>query len=145
MAAFLLRGIHGGGYSPPAPTGTLFSDVPRSHWAAEWIEQLAAEGVTLGCGGGRYCPENTVTRAEMAVFLLRSKYGSAYQPPPATGTRFLDVPRSYWAASWIEKLAADGITTGCGGGNYCPDNSVTRAEMAVFLARSFALPLPPRP
>jgi len=145
MAAFLLRGIHGGGYSPPVPTGTRFSDVPTSFWAAGWIEQLATEGITLGCGGGRYCPENTVTRAEMAVFLLRSKYGSAYQPPPATGTRFGDVPKTYWAASWIEKLAADGITTGCGGANYCPDNSVTRAEMAVFLARTFNLPLPPRP
>ena len=145
MAAFLLRSIYGGGYSPPAATGARFSDVPASYWAAAWIEQLATEGITLGCGGGRYCPESTVTRAEMAVFLLRSKHGSTYQPPAATGTMFRDVTRSYWAASWIEQLASEGITGGCGNGNYCPDNSVTRAEMAVFLARTFNLPLPPRP
>jgi subtilisin family serine protease len=145
MAAFLLRGIHGGGYTPPAPTGNRFSDVPASYWAAGWIEQLAAEGITLGCGGGRYCPEGPVTRAEMALFLLRSKYGGNYQPPPATGTRFGDVPQNYWAAGWIEQLAAEGITTGCGGGNYCPENSVIRAEMAAFLARTFNLTLPPRP
>jgi len=145
MAAFLLRSIYGGGYSPPTATGTRFSDVPASYWAAAWIEQLATEGITLGCGGGRYCPESTVTRAEMAVFLLRSKHGSTYQPPAATGTMFRDVARNYWAASWIEQLASEGITGGCGNGNYCPDNSVTRAEMAVFLARTFNFPLPPRP
>lgn len=145
MAAFLLRGMHGGGYTPPSPTGTRFGDVARSFWAASWIEDLAREGITTGCGGGRYCPNNSVTRAEMAVFLLRSKYGSSYTPPAASGARFRDVSKSHWAASWIEKLAADGVTTGCGGGNYCPENSVTRAEMAVFLARTFNLPLPPRP
>jgi len=145
MAAFLLRGIHGGAYQPPAPTGTRFRDVPKTHWAARWIEQLATEGVTKGCGGGRYCPENTVSRAEMAAFLLRTKYGSSYNPPAASGKRFSDVPITHWAAPWIEKLAADGVTTGCGGGKYCPESRVTRSEMAVFLARIFSLPLPPRP
>jgi len=53
---------------------------------------------------------------------------------------FGDVPLSYWAVDWIEELYADGITGGCGGGNYCPDNSVTRAEGAVFLVRTFNLP-----
>jgi hypothetical protein len=52
----------------------------------------------------------------------------------------LDVPESYWAASWIEQLANEGITGGCGNGNYCPDTSVTRAQMAVFLVRTFNLP-----
>jgi hypothetical protein len=75
----------------------------------------------------------------MAVFLLRSKHGSSYTPPPATGV-FPDVPTSYWAASWIEQLFAEGITGGCGGGNYCPDQVVTRGQMAVFLVRTFNLP-----
>jgi hypothetical protein len=65
--------------------------------------------------------------------------GSAYTPPPATGA-FGDVPVSYWAAGWIEQLAAEGITSGCGGGNYCPDSPVTRAQMAAFLVRAFSLP-----
>ncbi|PWB77181.1 MAG: hypothetical protein C3F07_02515, partial [Anaerolineales bacterium] len=53
---------------------------------------------------------------------------------------FTDVPVGYWADKWIEQLAAEGITGGCGGSNYCPDTSVTRAQMAVFLVKTFNLP-----
>ena len=140
MAVFLLKAKHGSGYVPPSATG-VFGDVPTSHWAADWIEQLAAEGITGGCGAGNYCPNNPVTRAQMAVFLLKSEHGSGYVPPAATGV-FGDVATSYWAADWIELLAAEGITGGCGAGNYCPNNSVNRAQMAVFLQKTFGLPLP---
>jgi len=145
MAAFLLRAEQGGGYEPPPATGTLFSDVPVTHWAANWIEQLAAEGITTGCGGGQYCPEQDVTRAEMAVFLLRAVHGGNYAPPTAGASQFADVPLSHWAVDWIQQLASDGITTGCGGGQYCPEQGVTRAEMAVFLVRAFGLTVLPRP
>jgi hypothetical protein len=142
MAVFLLRGIHGSSYTPPAVAGsTGFADVPNNYWAAAWIKQLAAEGVTSGYGGGNFCPNSPVTRAEMAVFLLRSKYGSSYIPPNVeSGTGFLDVPVSYWASAWIKQLAVQGIAGGCGNGNYCPENPVTRAEMAVLLVRTFSLP-----
>jgi hypothetical protein len=142
MAVFLLRGIHGSAYAPPAATGTMFADVPASLSTAAWIERLATEGITTGCGGGNYCPNGIVTRSQMAVFLLRSEHGSAYTPPAATGTVFTDVPISLSTAAWIEQLVAEGITSGCGGGNYCPSASVTRAQMAVFLQRTFNLPLP---
>jgi uncharacterized repeat protein (TIGR01451 family) len=142
MAVFLLRGVHGSGYTPPAATGTVFADVPANSFAAAWIEQLIAEGITSGCSGGNYCPNGLVTRAQMAVFLLRAKYTSAYTPPPATGTAFTDVPLGSFAAAWIEQLVAEGITSGCGNGNYCPNNAVSRAQMAVFLQRTFNLPLP---
>ena len=140
MAIFILRSMHGGAYLPPAATGAVFGDVPADAFAADWIEQLAAEGVTTGCGDGNYCPEAAVTRAEMAIFLLRGKYGGAYTPPAATGTVFGDVPSDSFAADWIEQLALEGITVGCGDGNYCPDMNVTRAEMAVFLVKTFHLP-----
>jgi hypothetical protein len=145
MAVFLLRGIYGGGYRAPAATGGVFTDVPRTYWAAPWIELFAAEGITSGCGGGNYCPDNNVTRAQMAVFLLRSKHGSTYKPPAAAGNLFNDVPSTFWASSWIEQLAAEGITGGCSGGNYCPHESATRAQMAVFIQKTFDLPLPQRP
>ena len=139
MAVFLLRGEHGSAYNPPNATGTVFGDVPLGHWAGAWIEQLAAEGITGGCGNGNYCPDLPVTRDQMAVFLLRAKYGSAHVPPVPTGV-FSDVPTNYWAASWIEELAAEGITGGCGAGIYCPATVVNRAQMAVFLVRTFNLP-----
>ena len=139
MAIFLERGMNGSAYIPPAGTGMVFADVPLSHWAVNWIEKLFADGITSGCGGGNYCPEDPVTRAQMAIFLLRAKHGSGYTPPAAAGI-FADIPVDYWAANWIEQLAAESITTGCGGGNYCPGDPVTRAQMAVFLVRTFNLP-----
>jgi len=142
MAVFLERGIHGSAYVPPAVAGsTGFGDVPVDYWSAAWIKQLAAEGITGGCGSGNYCPEYPVTRDQMAVFLLRSKYGSSYSPPAVgASTGFGDVPTDHWAAPWIKQLVTEGITAGCGGGNYCPELPVSRAQMAVFLVRTFNLP-----
>jgi len=145
MAVFLLKGIHGSSYTPPPATGTVFDDVPADYWAAAWIEQLAAEGVTAGCGSSNYCPLDVVTRDQMAVFLLRAKHTSSYTPPVAAGTVFSDVPVDYWAAAWIEQLAVEGVTAGCGNNNYCPLDAVTRDQMAVFLQRTFSLPLPSLP
>jgi hypothetical protein len=141
MAVFLERALNGGDFTPPSAT-EIFDDVDDSHWAANWIEQFYVDGITVGCSQVplRYCPENRVTRAEMAVFLLRSKHGSDYQPPSAEGI-FDDVPASHWAADWIEQLYREGITVGCSQTPflYCPENRVTRAEMAVFLVRTFEL------
>jgi hypothetical protein len=53
----------------PAPATATFSDVPTGHWAFKYIEALAASGITGGCAPGQYCPNNPITRAEMAVFL----------------------------------------------------------------------------
>ena len=142
MAVFLLRGIYDPSYIPPAVEGTRFLDVLDSYWAADWVEQLAAEGITVGCGYGNYCPDSGVKHSEMAVFLLRSKHGSSYLPPEVNGTRFADVPDSYWAADWIEQLAAEGISFGAHGrtSGYCPEYPVTRAEMAGLFVRTFNLP-----
>ena len=137
MAVFLLKAKHGSGYVPPACDGS-FPDVPCPSQFADWIEQLAAEAITGGCGGGNYCPDNPVTRAQMAVFLLKSKHGSSYVPPVCAGT-FGDVACPSQFADWIEQLAAESITGGCGGGNYCPSNPNTRGQMAVFLVKTFGL------
>jgi hypothetical protein len=142
MAVFLLKGIHGSSYAPPgAGSGTGFGDVPPDYWAAAWIKQLAAEGITSGCAASTYCPETIVTRAQMAVFLLRSRHGISYSPPGVGGsTGFGDVPPDHWAAAWIKQLVAEGITAGCGANTYCPESPVTRAQIAVFLLRTFDVP-----
>jgi hypothetical protein len=138
MAVFLLKAKHGATYTPTPATG-MFVDVPSSDLFAPWIEALANGGITSGCGDGiHYCPQNNVTRAQMAVFLLRAKY-PGYTPPAATGM-FGDVPTSDPFAPWIEQLAREGVTGGCGGGNYCPTELVTREQMAVFLVRAFNIP-----
>jgi hypothetical protein len=139
MSVFLLRAEHGATYAPPMCAG-IFADVPCPSLFANWIEQLFAEGITGGCGGGNYCPAEPVTRAQAAVFLLKTEHGSAYAPPPCSGV-FADVLCPSEFADWIERLAAEGVTGGCGGGNYCPDSPNTRGQMAVFLQKTFGLSL----
>ncbi len=137
MAVFLLKGRHGICYVPPPCIG-LFSDVACPSAFADWIEQLAAEGITGGCGGGVFCPDDSVTRQQMAVFLLKAEHGPAYVPPSCVGG-FADVPCPSLFADWIEQLAAENVTGGCGGGNYCPVATTTRGQMAVFLVKALAL------
>jgi hypothetical protein len=135
----LLRASHGSAFTPPAASGAVFVDVPADAFAAAWIEALAAEGIAVGCGGGLFCPGAATTRAQMAVWLLRTKHGPGYAPPPATGTVFSDVPADSFAAAWIEALAAEGITSGCGDGRYCPEAATTRGQSAALLVRAFGL------
>ena len=112
MAVFLLKSRWGAVFLPPPATGTAFPDVPASNPFARWIEELARQGVTGGCGGGLYCPDNPVTRQQMAVFLLKTLLGSTYVPDPCGGD-FDDVPCPSQFADWIEDLAGRSITGGC--------------------------------
>ncbi len=140
MAVFLLKAEHGLCYVPP-PCASAFPDVPCPSTFADWIEALAAQGITTGCGGGNFCPNNLVTRRQMAVFLLKTKHGSSYVPPACTGV-FDDVAcPGAPAVDFIEQLAAEQITGGCNVAPplYCPDNSSTRGQMAVFIIKTFGL------
>ncbi len=137
MAVFLLKGRHGLCYVPPPCVG-VFPDVPCPSTFADWIEALFNEGITGGCGSGNYCPQDPVRRDQMAVFLLKAEHGPNYTPPPCTGV-YPDVQCPSLFADWIERLAAEGITGGCGNGNYCPLNPNTRGQMAVFLTKTFDL------
>jgi hypothetical protein len=143
MAIFLLIAKHGAGYVPPPASGTMFADVPATAFGAAYIEQLVREGITGGCSTNptRYCPNNPVARNQMAVFLVVARYGTGVSLPPPTGI-FQDVPVTDPYAKWIEKLVADGVTGGCATNpaRYCPNDAVTRGQMAVFLVLNFSLP-----
>jgi hypothetical protein len=128
MAVFLAASL---GYSSGSCRGR-FSDVPVGHPFCGFVERLYVDGITDGCNsavGRNFCPDEPVTRGQMAVF-IETALGSF--PNVCTG-RFADVPVSHPFCGFIERLAADGITGGCGEGNFCPDDPVTRAQMAVFL------------
>jgi hypothetical protein len=140
MAVFILKGNHGLCYTPPDCVG-MFADVPCPSTFANWIEAMANEGITGGCGGGNFCPANPVRRDQMAVFLLKAHRGSDFVPPDCTG-HFPDVACPSTFANWIEELSAEGVTAGCGGGNYCPTANNTRGQMATFMVRTFALQAP---
>jgi hypothetical protein len=116
--------------------GESFPDVPPSHPFYRFIETLLHVGVTAGCTATTYCPDGVTTREQMAVFLLRAREGAGFAPPPCTTAPFPDVPCASPFGAWVQELVARGITSGCGGGLYCPTSPVTREQMAVFLLKS---------
>jgi hypothetical protein len=131
MAAFLFRALE----LEPTEASNLFMDDDASPFEAE-IDALAAAGVTTGCGNGIFCPDRLVTRAEMASFLVRAFVGGeSFDPPP---NAFSDDEGSPHEAD-IDRIAAMGVTRGCGDGRYCPDQPVTRGEMASFLVRALGI------
>jgi hypothetical protein len=75
----------------------------------------------------------------MAVLVLKTLHGAAFAPPPATGTVFGDVPIGAFAADWIEELFHEGISAGCGGGNFCPDAPLSRAQASALIVHAFGL------
>ncbi len=142
MAVFLLKSKFGAAHVPPTCTGAVFTDVSCSSPFDPWIEELAALGITEGCSDSLYCPDDSVTRQQMAVFLLKTPNGSAYTPPACT-QQFEDVPCTGQFADWIGDLAGRGITGGCSASPalYCPTGTVNRGQMAAFLTRTFGLAL----
>jgi len=128
------------------PGGTFHDDNGNVHEGA--IEAIAEAGITKGCNppdNDRYCPDQAVTRGQMASFLVR-----ALNLAPSSTEGFTDIAGSLHEAD-ILTLAAAGITKGCNppdNDRYCPDRPVSRGEMATFLARGLDLPLltpPPAP
>jgi hypothetical protein len=116
-----------------------FTDVPLDHWAYDYIETLYQGGYIAGCNSEplMYCPEDSMTRAESAVFVERGLHGANFIPPVPTKLLFEDVPLGEWFAKWATALYEDGYTAGCGTDplRYCPLQQHTIAEGAVFYLR----------
>ena len=111
--------------------GSDFLDVGGTF--ADDIDAIAYAQITQGCQPSLYCPGDSLTRAQMAVFLVR-----AFDLPPAPSAGFTDAVGHQFEAE-IDRLAAAGITLGCGGTSYCPNGVVTRGQMAAFLSRALGL------
>lgn len=114
-------------------TAQDFADT-NGHIFEDDIAWMAARGITLGCDDTDFCPNLELTRAQMASLLVR-----ALELPPVSGNRFADVSGVHTAN--INALAEAGITLGCtpDGRSFCPNTTVTRGQMASFMARAFGL------
>ncbi len=120
----------------------VFSDVPCSDPDARQVKLAHDKGITVGCSTTppQYCPDATLTRAQMAVFLVRGYKPDGFPAPACQGT-FTDVScsGSYAPyAGWIEQLYRDGVTAGCSTSplQFCPGNTVGEWEMLVWLAKA---------
>ena len=122
--------------------GTVdFTDVGPGHWAYNEIMACVAAGVVQGYPGNIYLPDKAVTRAQMAVFIARALAGGEGQvPEPQGDPTFTDVSDDCWGYPHIEYCADNNVVEGYTGGTYQPAWTVTRAQMAVFIARSIVTP-----
>ncbi|MCP4965631.1 MAG: hypothetical protein GY926_10375 [bacterium] len=125
------------GVADTSPGGTFADDDTSIHEGS--IEAIAASGITQGCNpplNTRFCPTNSVTRGEMAAFLVR-----ALELPSAAAAGFTDTTTSIFADD-IDRLAAAQITVGCNppaNTRFCPNEAVSREQMAAFLSRGLGL------
>lgn len=124
MAAFLTRAL-----SLPAAPSAGFTDTVGNTFE-DAIDRLKAAGITTGCSPTTFCPQDPVTRGQMAAFLTR-----ALNLPAAPSRGFNDTVGSIFENA-IDRLAAAGITHGCGSDRFCPGDTVTREQMAAFLHRA---------
>ena len=135
MAVWLVRVIDGG--DPDGVGASRFADVDAGEWWVPHVERLAELGITAGCATGplRFCPSETVTRDQMASFLVRA-FGLGEGP----SSGFVDIEDNVHASN-IDVLAAVGVTAGCSTSpaRYCPGRDTTRGQMATFLSRALQL------
>jgi hypothetical protein len=123
--------------------GASFTDVAAAGSFYRFVETLLHRGVTAGCSGTRYCPAAATPREQMAVFVLVAREGAGFVPPACATPVFGDVPAASPFCRYVEELARRGVVGGCGGGNYCPSDAVTREQMAIFLLRTLDPALSP--
>ena len=141
MGVWLVRVLDGA--EPAAVSESSFADVESDEWWLAHVERLAELEVTKGCKTEplRFCPEQSVTRAQMATFLVR-----AFDLEAAEPAGFTDTAGNTHETN-IDALAAARVTAGCKTDplRYCPSKSVTRSQMATFLARALGLVEVPTP
>ena len=142
IAVWFVRVLDGD--DPVFTADSRFEDVDEDDWWYAHVERLANLEVTKGCSTDppNFCPNDPVTRGQMAAFLSR-----AFDLEDSSSAGFTDVPSDHVFASVIDALASAGITVGCASEpkQYCPSGQVTRGEMATFLARALGLVEIPSP
>ncbi len=138
-----------GAYNCVAGGTSVFSDIQPTDASCRFVHYLAAEGITRGCGGGRFCPASLLNRWQFAVLTANSVASSpipdsgtvpgfgSYNCTPGGTSVFLDIPPEDPGCKHIHFLAAQGVTSGCGNGNFCPASPLTRAQGAVFTSKAF--------
>ncbi|MZP28505.1 hypothetical protein GTO91_02040 [Heliobacterium undosum] len=116
----------------PAGSSVSFRDIPNDYWAKDAIARAVKAGLIKGRGDGLFAPNETMTRAELALLLQR-----AYSiQNVSSSSRFWDVPSQHYAAQAIAALTSRGWLTGFNDGSFQPDQSMTRAQLAVLIQRT---------
>lgn len=134
IAVFFVAAALGPGVSVRQATTRTFLDVDPTNPFFNFIEDFAKRGFSAGCGGGNFCPTRTVTRGELAAFLVRAQGLTARSTNTQT---FTDVPVGHLFHKVVQEVVARGLMTGCGGQQFCPNQEVSRLEVAQALVKAY--------
>lgn len=132
----ILQAVLGDAFVPAPATGSVYTDVSYADFNAAWVEEFEDRGFTEGCAVDRFCPNDVVTKEQLAKLIIIAKEGTGYTPMPATGI-YTDVPIGSFNADWIEALNLGSMTTGCATGKYCPKDAVTVEVFENILNAAF--------
>lgn len=111
--------------------GNLFEDIYIGQWCCEAVDEAVSEGLFLGVSPRRFCPQDTITRAQFVSVLWRA----SGKPTGADSAGFADIPADHWAHDAIAWAAAEGVTAGYPDGSFMPLKAVTRAQLVTMLYR----------
>ncbi len=141
MAVFIVRALLGTD-AFDYPAAPYFTDVTAAHPFFKFIQKMKQLGITSGCTASAYCPNDPVTRGQMAVFIVRARLGltSGQTVPAGIAPYFTDVAGTHPFFSFVQKMKELGITSGCTAATYCPDATTTRGQMGVFIIRGLRTP-----
>jgi len=135
MSVYVERGLNGADFDPQNPAQQVFIDVGSGHWAYDWTAAMYADGQTAGCSSDplAFCPEDITSRAMMAVYYLRIKFGANYEPPAPAGI-FSDANND-WSDKWIEAAYNENIMEPCSTDPlaFCPNDPDNRAKAAHYM------------
>jgi hypothetical protein len=140
MAVFIVTAVYNDQpFTLNNPDTQDFTDVPPASFGYDQIEKMYELGITGGCSGVfpdlQFCPTDSVTRAQMAIFIIKARYGSNTAFDIPSTPYFTDVPVGSFGYEYIQRMAYDGITSGCSPTTYCPNDVVNRGQMAIFIMK----------
>jgi hypothetical protein len=129
MAAFMVRTMNGENFTYPSTP--YFSDVPATAWSFKYVQKMKQMGISTNAGS--FNPSGSVTRDQMAAFVIRARYGENFTYPSTP--YFSDVPATAWSFKYVQKMKQMGIVTNIG--TFNPSGIMTRDQMAAFISRAF--------
>lgn len=133
MAVSIVTAIFNELTIPPSTVPQMFSDVPPSAPYYNYVQELSELGITSGCAPDLFCPTDTVTREQMAIFIIRARYGAETIFVYPTVPYFTDVPPSAFGFAWIQAMGLDQIVQGTT--TFDPNDVTIRGDMATWIMR----------
>jgi hypothetical protein len=143
MVVYISRALAGADCMVPEPGASpSFPDVPADHWAYRHVEYAVDWGIVRGYPDGEYKPELAMDRGQMAAYVARAKgWVGAGDDMSTAPELFADVPAGFWAGTAVQACADNGVVQGYDDAYYRPEATVTRDQMAVYVASAFDLPM----